>query len=275
MNHNNRSVFTWSTFGFLIGLVFLAPTSVVAQLPFFTDDTDTTDKRKFHLEFSNEFDWLQRDALPGKRQNTTVLTLNYGLTDRIELGANVPYIKAYNDRVSRLGDPSGIGDAQFGVKARLRDERENSRIPAIAVIFYLDTPTGSTRRQLGSGLMDYWLYGALQKSLTKRTKGRVNGGVIFNGNRSIVNGAIRSSRGETFTANGSLVRDFTSRLKLGGELFGAVTNNFNSSQRHIVGQIGGGYMLSERFEFTFGILSGRLAASPRVGVNLGFAYDFK
>lgn len=265
---------TLSTIIILIGLGW-APAPAVAQLPFLTDDTDTTSKRKFHLDLSNEFDWLQRDALPGKRQNTTVLTLNYGLTDRIELGANVPYIKLYNDRASRLGDPSGIGDMQFGLKARLLEERENSRMPAIAVVFYLDTPTGSTRRQLGSGLTDYWLYAALQKSLTKRTKGRLNGGVVFTGNRSIRNGAVQNLRGEIFTASGSLVRDFTSRLKLGGELFGAATNNFNSGQRQIVGQIGGGYMLTERFELTFGLLSGRLAASPRLGVNLGFAYDFK
>ena len=40
------------------------------------------------------------------------------------------------------------------------------------------------------------------------------------------------------------------------------------------GQIGGGYTLSNKLEVTFGLLGGRYAASPRLGVQLGFAYDF-
>src|SRR5690242_21922656 len=93
---------------FVIGLAFLSASSAYAQLPFYTDDADTTAKGKFHFEFSNEHDWLQRSSRPGTRQNTAVFTLNYGLTNRIELGVNAPLIKIYNDRSSRLADPSGI-----------------------------------------------------------------------------------------------------------------------------------------------------------------------
>ncbi len=56
-----------------------------------------------------------------------------------------------------LGNPMGIGDTQFGVKVRLRNEREGSRLPAISVVFYVEAATGSTRKQIGSGLVDYWL----------------------------------------------------------------------------------------------------------------------
>jgi hypothetical protein len=77
-------------------------------------------------------------------------------------GVNVPFVKIFNDRSSMPGNPSGIGDTQFGVKARLRDEREGSRLPAMSVVFYFEAPTGSTRKQIGSGLTDYWLYGVLQ-----------------------------------------------------------------------------------------------------------------
>ena len=78
-----------------------------------------------------------------------------------------------------------------------------------------------------------------------------------------------------FTANGSLVRDFTPRLRLGAELFGAVTNNFALSRGQLMGQIGGGYALTEKLELTFGVLAGRFPASPSAGIQLGFAYDFK
>ena len=82
-------------------------------------------------------------------------------------------------------------------------------------------------------------------------------------------------RGQVFTGNGSLVRDFTPRLRLGAELFGAVTNNLNLSRGQLVAQIGGGYALRENLEFTFGVLSGRFPASPRAAVQIGFAYDFR
>jgi hypothetical protein len=71
------------------------------------------------------------------------------------------------------------------------------------------------------------------------------------------------------------VRDFTPKLKLGVELFGGVTNNFNLSRGQLEAQMGGSYSIRDDFEFTFGVLGGRFPASPRVGFQVGFAYDFK
>ena len=78
-----------------------------------------------------------------------------------------------------------------------------------------------------------------------------------------------------YTANGSLVREFTPKLRLGVELFGAVSSNFDLSRGQLQGQLGGSYLLRDDFAFTFGVLGGRFAASPKVGLHLGFAYDFK
>jgi hypothetical protein len=259
----------------LVFVVALLATSAHAQLPFYTDDSDTTPKGKFHFEFSNEHDWLQKSSFPGKRQNTSVFTLNYGLTNRIELGVNAPVITIFNERSALLGNASGLGDTQFGVKLRVLDEREGSKLPAAAVVVYVEAPTGSVRRQLGSGLVDYWLYGVLQKSFTKRTTGRLNGGILFAGNSSTGLIGIETSRGQVFTGNGSLVRNFTPRLRLGAEVFGGVTSNFNLSRGQLEGQLGGGYTVTNNLELTFGVLAGKFVASPRVGVQVGLAYDFK
>jgi Ca-activated chloride channel family protein len=51
--------------------------------------------------------------------------------------------------------------------------------------------------------------------------------------------------------------------------------NFNLSRGQLVAQIGGDYALRDNLAFTFGVLGGRFPASPRAGVHLGFAYDFK
>ena len=65
----------------IIGFIFIVVTDAHAQLPFYTDDTDTTPKGKFHIEVYNEHDLLQSSAYPAKRQNTLVFTLNYGITE--------------------------------------------------------------------------------------------------------------------------------------------------------------------------------------------------
>jgi hypothetical protein len=262
-------------FIFLVTFAFLSSSDVEAQIPFYTDDADTTEKGKFHFEFFNEHDWLQKSSYPAERKNGSTITLNYGLTDRIELGVNGPFIKIFTAPESRLGNPSGIGDLQFGVKVRLRDEREGSRLPAMSVVFYVEPPTGSVKKQVGSGVTQYWLYGVLQKSLTKRTKGRLNGGILFAGTSVTGLTGNQASRGQVFTGNGSLVRDFTPKLKLGVELFGGVTNNFNLSLGQLKAQVGGSYAVRDNVAFTFGVLSGRFAASPRAGLHIGFAYDFE
>jgi hypothetical protein len=253
----------------------LFTTRVNAQIPFYTDDADITDKGKFHFEFFNEHDWLQRSLRPALRQNLSNFTLNYGLTDRIELGINAPVIKIINSHDSLLGDPIGIGDTQIGAKFNLVDEKEGSWVPATAVVFYVELPTGSVKRQIGSGLTDYWLYGVLQKSLTKRTKARLNGGILFTGNSATGLIGIHSVRGQVYTGNASLVRDFTPKLRLGVEVFGGVTSNFKLSRGQLEGQVGGRYAVRENLAFTFGILGGRFAASPRAGFHLGLAFDFK
>jgi hypothetical protein len=265
----------YKSFLALVAFILLSPSVTHAQLPFYTDDTDTTDKGKLHFEFFDEHDLLQRVLYPAKRQNNANFTLNYGVTKRLEVDANAPLLTIFNAKTASQGNPTGIGDTQFGVKYRFHDERNGSRLPAIALVFYVEASTGSTSKQLGSGVTDYWLYGVAQKSLTKKVKGRLNGGVLFAGNTSTGVIGLRTTKGRVFTGGGSLTKDFTPKLRLGAELFGAVTSNFQLSKGQLEAQVGGNYVLSERLSLAFGILGGRFTASPRVGVMLGFAYDFK
>jgi len=245
-----------------------------AQLPFYTDDTDTTPKKKFHFEIFNEHDVLQKASYPTKRQNTLVFTLNYGITDRLELGVNAPVITLSNSRVVEPRSLTGQGDTQFGLKYNLRKEREGSRLPAFAVVFYVEAPTGSVEKQLGSGITDFWLYGVMQKSLTDKTKARLNGGVIFSGNNSTGLIGIETERGRVFTGNASLVRDFGDKWKIGAEVFGAVTNNFKLNRGQLTAQVGGSYTVNNKLTLTLGLLGGRCASSPRAGISVGMAYDF-
>ena len=254
-------------------LAFLSVGGASAQQPFVTDDADVTPKRRFHFEFSNEFDWLNRSALPSLRQNTADFEIDYGLFEGVEIGIAAPFLTIISDRATVPRTVSGIGDANLSLKYNFLTEREGSRRPALTVAFNLELPTGDRSRQLGSGLADIYVNGIVQKSVSTKTKLRLNGGVLFSGNETTGVLGIKS-RGTVFTGGGSLVREITPRLDLGAELVGAVTRNFDLGKTQLQAMVGGNYSLTDKMTFDFGIVTGRHAASPRAGLQVGISIDW-
>ncbi|MGH9945001.1 MAG: hypothetical protein ACRD9R_21840 [Pyrinomonadaceae bacterium] len=257
-----------------VTLAALAPAAARAQQPFYTDDTDVTERGRFHFEFSNQFDLLQRDAFPNLKQNTASFELAYGLFRNVEISIETPLIKIFNAREASPRTVFGVGDTNLSVKYNFRQEREGSRLPALTVSGSVELPTGDTSRQLGSGIADFSVNGVAQKSLTIRTKLRLNGGVIFSGNTVTGAVGIRGARGTVFTGGVSFVRDFTERLALGAELTGARTRNFDLGKGQLQTQVGGNYALRDGFTLDFGLIVGRYSASPRLGAQLGISVDF-
>jgi len=246
--------------------------TATAQQPFVTDDADTTPKRHFHFEFSNEFDWLQRAAFPSVRQNTADFELDYGLFDRLEIGIESPLLTIFNAPGTNPRSVSGLGDTNLSLKYNFLREHENSRAPALAIAFNLELPTGDTKRQLGSGLADYYMNGIVQKSLTRKTKLRLNGGILFSGNETTGVIGIKA-RGTVFTGGGSLVKKFTPKLQLGIELTGALESNFQLGKGQLQTLVGGNYQLRNSLSFDFGVVGGKYAASPRAGIQVGISID--
>lgn len=244
-----------------------------AQQPFVTDDADVTAKGKFHFEFSNEFDWLQGDSFPNIRQNTADFELAYGLFENVEIAIESPLITIYNDRRAGLRSVSGIGDTNVSLKYNFLQERQKSRRPALAIGLNLELPTGDKNRQLGSGLADFYMNGILQKSLTGKTKVRANGGILFSGNETTGAVGIRT-RGTVFTAGVSIVRQFSPRVQLGGELTGARAKDRELGKGQLQTMLGGNYQFHSKASFDFGLVAGKFAASPRAGIQLGVSIDF-
>jgi hypothetical protein len=258
---------------FAVSVLVMTVPVVHAQQPFVTDNTDTTPKRHFHFEFSNEFDLLQASAFPSRKQNTADFELDYGVFDNFEVGIESPLLTIINARGTVPLLPTGIGDTNVSLKYNFLKEREHSRRPALAIAFNLELPTGDTKRQLGSGLADFYTNGILQKSLTKKTALRLNGGLLFSGNTTTGVIGIKS-RGTVFTGGGSLVKQFTPKLDLGIELTGALTKNLQLGKGQLQTQFGGNYLFKRNMSFDFGLVAGKYAASPRAGVQLGISIDF-
>src|SRR5687768_3323859 len=180
---------------FLVALFFFCNFPVVtAQQPFITDDADTTPKRKFHFEFSNEFDWLQRSAFPAVPQNTADFELAYGLFEDVEISVAAPWLTIFTAGVTTPRTLTGIGDMSASVKYNFLKDRDKSRRPALAVTVNLEMATGDTNRQLGSGLTDVFINGIVQKSVTTKTKLRIDSGILFSGNTTT--GVIAFDRAE-------------------------------------------------------------------------------
>jgi hypothetical protein len=246
--------------------------SLMAQQPFFTDDPAVTEPGKWHFEFFNEFDGLQSSEYPDLRQNTANFKLNYGLPHGLELDVDAPYLSIY--RTAGTEGSDGHGDVNLGIKWNFRSISPDSQRLALAATFYVELPTGNVRQQLGSGLTDYWLNFILQKPLTTKTRINANLGFLFAGNTSTGVIGIQTTRGHVFTGGLSLLHDFNPRLTLGGEVYGGIADNDQLGRSQLQGLVGGEYEVRDGFSFTFGLLGGRYAASPRVGGQIGFTVDF-
>ena len=253
-------------------LLFVLVGRLSAQLPFYTDDPDVTDRGKFHFEFFNEFDALQHPQFPDLRQNTANFKLNYGLPHNLEIDLDVPHLAIFR----ALGNPgsAGGGDTNLGLKWNFHKESKSSRLPALGASLYIEFPTGDASQQLGSGLKDYWLNLAGQKSLSEKTRVNANAGYLFAGNTSTGVLGITTARGHVFTGGISLLHDFTTRLTLGGELYGGISNNGDLGKSQFQMLLGGQYQVRSGMTFNFGVLGGKYIASPRIGGQIGFSVDF-
>lgn len=255
----------------LCALVLCLAKPAAAQLPFYTDDPSVTDRGKLHFEFFNEYDFLQNSEYPNLHQNTDNFKLNAGLPFGLELDVDAPYL--YIDRAIGVPSSQGAGDTNMGIKWEFRKPIEGSHAPALGASFYVEVPTGNAHQQLGSGLTDYWLNFIIQEPLTEKTRINGNLGFLFAGNTSTGVVGIQTTRGHVYTGGVSLLHDFTPRLTCGAELYGGIADNDQLARSQLQAMLGAQYQLRDGLGFGFGLLGGAFVASPRIGVQVGFAID--
>jgi hypothetical protein len=246
--------------------------TLLAQMPFYTDDSNVTDKGTLHFEIFNEYDGLQSSLYPDIRQNTANFKVNYGLAHGLELDVDVPYLDIYH----ATGEPTyaGNGDTDMGVKWAFKKSSKPLGSPALAASFYVEFPTGDTRQELGSGLADYALNFIAQEPLTDKTRLTGNAGFLFAGNTSTGVIGLQTTRGHVFTAGLSVTHDYTPRLTLGGEIYLGFSDNTGLGKGQVQGLVGGAYEVHNGMSVTFAMLGGHDVGSPRIGGQVGFEVDF-
>lgn len=242
------------------------------QMPFYTDNADVTDQGTLHFEIYNEIDGLQSAQYPDLRQNTANFKVNYGLPRNLELDFDIPWIAIY--RTSGSQSTSGNGDTDMGIKWNFYKASRPRRIPSLSSSLYIEFPTGDERQSLGSGLTDYALNSIVQETFSDKTRVNGNFGFLFAGNTSTGVLGIQTTRGHVYTGGVSVTHDFTSRLTLGSELYGAFDDNNGLGKDQLQALLGGAWALNSRTSFTFAVLGGAHIASPKIGCQFGYEIDF-
>lgn len=245
---------------------------LLAQMPFYTDNADVTASRTLHFESFNEFDGLQSAQYPDLRQNTSNFKINYGLPHGLEFDFDFPYLAIYR----APGTPAsvGFGDADTGIKWNFYKSKHPMGAPDLSASFYVEFPTGDPKQELGSGLRDYWLNFIAQEPLSDKTRINANFGFLFAGNTSTGVLGVQTTRGHVYTGGLSYQHDFTSRLTLGAELYGAIADNHGLGKDQLQTLSGGSWQITKLTSVTFALLGGSHVASPRIGGQVGFEVDF-
>jgi hypothetical protein len=255
-----------------MALVSLIAAPLSAQMPFYTDNADVTNQGTLHFEIYNELDDLQSALYPDLRQNTKNFKVNYGLPRNLELDFDIPYLAI--QRAIPSHNSSGNGDSDMGIKWNFFKAPHPRRTPSLSASLYIEFPTGDERQSLGSGLTDYALNSIAQEAISDKTRVNANFGFLFAGNTSTGVLGIQTTRGHVFTAGLSIQHDFTSRLTLGGETYGAIDNNNGLGKDQFQALLGGAWALNNRTSVTFAVLGGAHIASPKIGCQFGYEIDF-
>ena len=237
-------------------------TPLFAQQPYSTEDADVAKPRSVKLSVGGEFDALQPEDTDHDRQTTVLTRVDYGAVDKLEIEFSAPVIYLQNAAEPNAG---GYGDTQAGIKYQVREDAHG---PAVALGFSVQAPTGDADRDIGSGVTMTWVNAIVGHTIAKKTKVAVNAGFMPSGNPSIGALGINAHRGKIVTFGGVVTREVSDKLKLGGEINGAMTTTGDAEhQLHVLG--GGNYELRRGTTIDAGVVLGHFTRTPRFGVMIG------
>ena len=130
-------------------------TGLSAGPPFLTDDPEPVDLGHLELYLFSQGQNRSED----RSSFGPAVEFNYGILPDTQLHIIVPY--AY-DRPQGMQSQSGLGDTEVGIKYRFFHETDT--LPQMAMFPFVEIPTGSADKRLGSGHTRIYLPVWVQKS---------------------------------------------------------------------------------------------------------------
>lgn len=234
-----------------------------ADHPLITDEAETLDKGEVEFELNGEVSF---DHEKGAKERETEISgrMTYGLIDNLEMEIEVPYawVRQEEDEISRA---EGFGDIEFEFKWRFYDEDDlNLSIkPSISI------PTGSARKELGNGKIDFGLMFLASKEYDDLDLAfHLNLGYMQNetnleeeNKRGVWHASLAVEKG--------IIKNLTGVANIGVE-----SSNDRDSHDHAAFILGGLiYNISKHVSVDFGIKGGITSPEPDVAYLAGMTWS--
>ncbi|MFH1577507.1 MAG: transporter [Candidatus Omnitrophota bacterium] len=228
-------------------LIFLLAFTSPAIAALFTDDTSTTDKGHFGVEYwvnyykDTQYDY-DNDYKTRVRETKLYLYMLYGLADNWDIGITIPYGYVNYDR-----DTKTNGFLDIEIESKYRFFEETNLLPSLAVFVDVFTSSGNDEKSLGSGDQDVWLNGILSKTLKENLWVDLNLGYYFTGGKA---------SDDVFIYSFGLTTGFREKLYLYAELYGEVEFERNFNDNVCIGALTAGYVINQYVFVKAGVAAG-------------------
>lgn len=244
--------------------ILLIP-ACLTEAALFTDDTWTTDKGHFELDY-----WVDyykdtqyiydEDYKSRTRETKFCLYMLYGLTDNWDIGVTVPYGYVNYDRETKT---NGFMDIEIETKYRLFEE--TSLLPSFA--FYVDYLTSSANEEkyLGSGDQDLWLNSIFSKTLQENLWLDLNLGYYFTGGKGT---------DDAFLYSVGITTGFREKLYVYAELYGEVEFECSFDDNVCIGALSVGYEINPRIFVKVGTAVGISDSASDLQISARLSLSF-
>lgn len=210
--------------GLIIMFLLMMMPRAYLQGALYIDDTSTTDKNHFYMEFT--FDYykdVEKEFDPDSEEYTKAVSketdltscIYYGLTDSWEVGISVPYMFLDDSSTGRV---NGFSDISIDTKYRFWEE--GKMLPSYAFYFGLKTNSANDDKGLGTGKKDYTINNIFTKSIRDYALD-LNLGYTF----------FEVEADDIFFYSFGIYRDLTERIGIYSDIYGetAFSGNFDDN----------------------------------------------
>ena len=251
--------------GLILGIgIFLIPVSQ-AYAALFTDDTWTTDKGHFDLDY-----WVQyykdtqyigdEDYKSRTRETKLYLYMLYGLTDNWDIGMTIPYGYINYDRETKTN-----GFMDIDIETKYRFFEETNLLPSFAIYLDYITSSANEEKSLGSGDQDLWLNCIFSKTLKEDLWLDLNLGYYFTGGKAA---------DDVFIYALGATTGLTEKLYIYAELYGEVEFEVNFNDNVCVGALSVGYEINPTIFVKIGAAAGISDAANDLQLSTRISFSF-
>src|SRR5438034_6944064 len=238
--------------------VAAVPRQAVAQAgpPLLTDDPDTPGTGRWEINVA----WTLSQNRTSRLFGTPLLDINYGLGQRLQLKAEVPWLILKDQQ---RGTQSGIGSTNLGVKWRFLDHGEHGFKMSTYPQLEIRTSASSARRGLIEQGGELRLPVEIRRELGPVTiNAEVGYQVVQREKDEVLYGLVVGG-------------EINKRLELVGEIHGTAKRNFAGNE--LIFNVGGRFKMSKHYTLLFSTgrsLRRAVTGEPTLLAYVGCQFNF-